>query len=334
VKVGKKATAGAVVAIAAATISLTASYAGAKGTRATGHAAGSGTIAFVCATAATNSFFAPVEAGARAAAHDMGVHLNYTGLGSTVSPAAMSQVLTPAVNSHPAALIVCNFFPQAVDPLIKQAVKEGIPVIGTQSGVANSAADGAIVTVGQADFAAGKAAGAAMYVAGVRHPVCVDHQPTNPSVVERCQGFAAAFAKHGVKAQTLNLSPSIYSDQTQQMDAMKGDLDSHRNIDGMLTLGAPQGTAAVQAVAEAGRTGKVKVGAFDVATDVVNDIKSGKMLFTVWQQPYLEGYLPVVAAALYVRHGFTPAGELYTGPTLVTKQNAGLVKKALAAGEA
>jgi simple sugar transport system substrate-binding protein len=48
------------------------------------------------------------------------------------------------------------------------------------------------------------------------------------------------------------------------------------------------------------------------------------MLFAVDQQPYLQGYLPVVMLAEDVRHGLFPAkGELIeTGPHFVTAATA------------
>ena len=48
------------------------------------------------------------------------------------------------------------------------------------------------------------------------------------------------------------------------------------------------------------------------------------MLFAVDQQPYLQGYLPVILLAEQIEHGIFPAqGELVrTGPHFVTKDTA------------
>ena len=40
------------------------------------------------------------------------------------------------------------------------------------------------------------------------------------------------------------------------------------------------------------RTGRVSVGAFDLTPEVLEAVRAGKLLFTVDQQPYLQGYLP------------------------------------------
>ena len=74
------------------------------------------------------------------------------------------------------------------------------------------------------------------------------------------------------------------------------------------------------------------MGTFDVSANVLSAIDDGRLLFTTWQQPYLQGYLPVMAAAQYVRHGMTPPGEVPTGPIIVTRDNLEKVQDAQDAG--
>ena len=54
-------------------------------------------------------------------------------------------------------------------------------------------------------------------------------------------------------------------------------------------------------------------------------VRDGKMLFAVDQQPYLQGYLPVMLLAERARYGVFPRkGELIpTGPQFVTKAERG-----------
>ena len=63
-------------------------------------------------------------------------------------------------------------------------------------------------------------------------------------------------------------------------------------------------------------------------------IENGKILFAVDQQPYLQGYLPVVMLSLYHTNANILGGGLpvLTGPTLVTKDNAAKIEKLAAAG--
>lgn len=61
----------------------------------------------------------------------------------------------------------------------------------------------------------------------------------------------------------------------------------------------------------------------DNSTLALSAIDSGKMQGTIIQQQYLQGYLPVIYADLYLRYGFLPASrDVFTGPFFVNKQNA------------
>ncbi|HXR68210.1 MAG TPA: sugar ABC transporter substrate-binding protein, partial [Dermatophilaceae bacterium] len=90
------------------------------------------------------------------------------------------------------------------------------------------------------------------------------------------------------------------------------------------------GLAAVQGLAGTG----VKIGTFDLGPDVLKAVQDGKFAFAVDQQPYLQGYLPIVFFALKVRNGNDVGGgqPVYSGPGFVTKDNAAQVKQFAAAG--
>jgi simple sugar transport system substrate-binding protein len=289
-------------------------------------------LAFVCGTSAMDPFYAPMQQGAKDAADEFGVDLTYTGLGKDVTPAAMSKLLTTAVNGNPDALVVCNYFPSAMTPIIKDAIGNGIRVIETNSAPDVAEKDGAIVAVGQDDLVAGQKAGEQMVAAGVTHPLCVNQNPANPTLVLRCKGIEQAFKAKGLEMKTLNLPTSQYGNVTAQQSAIKGTLSSNRDIDGVLALGPQQGPAAARAVEQAGLKDKVKVSTFDVSKEIAGLIQDGTLEFTVWQQPYLQGYLPVIAGGLATRHGFSPSAMLATGPTLVTKDNVDLLSTALDSG--
>ena len=94
--------------------------------------------------------------------------------------------------------------------------------------------------------------------------------------------------------------------------------------DGVLTLNSNTALQAESAVARAGRTGQVVLGTFDLAPDVLADVRAGKIAFAIDQQAYLQGYLPVVLLAQRARYGLFPAqGDVIaTGPNFVTRDNA------------
>ena len=66
---------------------------------------------------------------------------------------------------------------------------------------------------------------------------------------------------------------------------------------------------------------------FDLDSDISKAIKDGIMESAIDQQPYLQGYLPVVLLTEYARYGVIPANNINTGPGFVTKANIALVEK-------
>ena len=59
---------------------------------------------------------------------------------------------------------------------------------------------------------------------------------------------------------------------------------------------------------------------------------AGEVEFLIDQQQYLQGYLPIVIFAQYMRWGPLPAGVVMTGPGFVTPKNASKVIKWAAQG--
>jgi len=96
------------------------------------------------------------------------------------------------------------------------------------------------------------------------------------------------------------------------------------NVDGILTLGPAGAAPALAALGAGGLGNQVKLATFDLSPAVLAAVRDGRMLFAIDQQPYLQGYLPVVLLAEEARHGLFPArGELVpTGPHFVTRANA------------
>lgn len=289
------------------------------------------TIAFVCALPSI-PFFGPIANGAKAAAKQLGIKLNYNGMGPTnVNGPAEATILKAAIAQKPAGLVVCNFFPSAESPLIKKAIKQGIPVIVANSGAATWQGDGAIAYLGEDSFQGGQAAATAMVKAGVKHPLCFDDTPGNPDVAARCAGFVKQMKAGGIQVTVVN-DQQASSNPTAIAAAIKGELASKPNIDGVLTMGPEQGDAASQAISQVGKAKKVKLGTFDLSTNILNGISKGSVLFGIWQEPYLQGYLPVVMAYQYAKYGFSPVGYVHTGPLLVTKANVAKVTAAVKAG--
>ena len=94
---------------------------------------------------------------------------------------------------------------------------------------------------------------------------------------------------------------------------------SRPGVDAVLALNNQGGEIAAE-VAPAGSL----IATFDYSPAVLRAIRSGRIEFAVDQQPYLQGYLPIVFLTELARYGLFPAqGDVVaTGPNFVTSQTA------------
>ena len=95
-------------------------------------------------------------------------------------------------------------------------------------------------------------------------------------------------------------------------------------VDGIVTLGPGAAEPAIRAVSAAGARSRITLATFDLSQEVLEAVRDGEILFAVDQQPYLQGYLPVILLSEQARHQIFPGkGSLIpTGPQFVTKENA------------
>jgi simple sugar transport system substrate-binding protein len=79
--------------------------------------------------------------------------------------------------------------------------------------------------------------------------------------------------------------------------------------------------------------GQITQATFGLSSTVFQAIEQGEMLFAIDQQPYLQGYLPIVLLTLYKTNLSTVmTPDLLTGPDFVTKSNVTEVQQSAMVG--
>src|SRR6266536_673332 len=137
---------------------------------------------------------------------------------------------------------------------------------------------------------------------------------------------------HGPACTELILStPKAASNPQQAIGQVSAYLQAHTGVNAVMTLNSAIGTALVTA-----KPGSVKIGTFDLDSQVVSDLKSSSMDFAIDQQQYLQGSLPIVTLYLYNKHegnSVGPGSVVPTGPLVVNKGNVATVQAAISAGD-
>src|SRR5215813_6373615 len=204
------------------------------------------------------------------------------------------------------------------DPL-NTAASKGIEIITVNSGLgAFDSLKTYMVHVGQTEDVAGQGAGKQFNSAGAKNLVVLIHEASNSGLQQRADG-----AKKTFKGTTKTLViPNATSDLPGTQQKIKAYFQANKSTDAFLALNPDVATAAMSAVPSG-----TKLGTFDLSPGVISAVQSGKILFAIDQQQYLQGYLPVVFAYLFVNNANTVGnGEpVLTGPGIVNKGNAAKV---------
>lgn len=251
-----------------------------------------------------------------------------------------------AINAHVSGIAVSDHDPTLMNTTIAKAEAAGIPVVMLNAGCDPSdlAASKALTCVGQPEQVAGTRAGATFKSQNATNVLCVIHQ-SGQNLLDRCNGIAQGLGvgstcgtgtapAHGPACTELILStPNAASNPQQADQQVVSYLQAHPQINAVMTLNTAIADSLVTLM-----NGKsnVKIGTFDLDSTVLTDLQNGSLDFSIDQQQYLQGYLPIVSLYLYKKangNSVSPGNVLDTGPLVVTKANASTVQAAVAAGQ-
>jgi simple sugar transport system substrate-binding protein len=274
-------------------------------------------IALITHSGAGNTFWDIVRKGAEQAAAKDNVDLLYT---SDPDAGKQAQLVQQAIDHKVDGIAVTLATPDAVKGAIKKAVDAGIPVVTLNSGSEYSTQLGALAHFGSDEKRAGQAIGTRLASEGLKHPICIIPEQGNVALEQRCGGI-----KEKVPG-TENLYVQG-TDMTAVQSTVTAKLQASKDADSVVGLGAPWTLTAMKAIKDAGSS--AKVASFDLNGELAQDIVDGSVMFTVDQQPWLQGYLSVDSLWQFKLGAFKLGGgqPVLTGPAIVDKSNAADIVK-------
>jgi simple sugar transport system substrate-binding protein len=272
---------------------------------------------------ASDPFWSVVRNGLETAARETDSEVEYHAP-EKFDLGAMSKLIEVAVSSKPDALIVSIPDVAAVGRSIRAAVTAKIPVISINSGLDMSEKLGCLIHIGQEEESAGKAAGQRMKEMGAKNTVILNQEMGNAALDQRTKGFRDGFEGPFHHVQIL----SVTIDFKQCHDAIAAYVQKSPSLDGILALGPVAAEPALQVLNETGKIDKIKLCTFDISPPIIDALLKKQMSFAVDQQQWLQGYLPIVLLANYVKYGAIVQNRLIlTGPSFVTPENVEQVAK-------
>ncbi len=243
---------------------------------------------------------------------------NYDNLGVDAA-----ELIRQAIAQGATAVVAPDWVPDAMDPAFKAVVDAKIPLVVYNAG-GIEAADrlGALNYVGAVDYKAGVAGGDYLGKAGGKSGVCINSLPGAANIEAYCKGFGEGITAAGGKSDVLPLPATAEGNVTAVAQAIKAYLLQHPDVDSVFTTANLDAIGAVQGIAQAGKTGKVKVCGVNFDTGILAQIDAGTQACAIDQQGYQQGFYAVSILNGYVNYGLSIATrEILTGPGVVDAKN-------------
>jgi simple sugar transport system substrate-binding protein len=288
-----------------------------------------------------DTFASVVYAGARQAQSDLGPDVNY--IWSNWDSDTMVSQFKDAVAALPDAIAVMGHpGAAALGPLIDEAERKNI-IVTMQNvdipDVREKYTSNGFGYVGQNLYNSGLLVASGMIrkyqpAAGSEAVVFGVDQATDPSRYERTQGCIDGLTKGKLVVHEVTIPPEVQTDATSSA-AQKLFADSLAKYPNakivLVDHGALTAASPILLKNIGKKPGDIILAGFDLSADTVTGIKNGYIGLILDQQPYLQGYLPILQSCLTKKFGF--AG-LYidTGVGLIDSTNVDAVASLAAKG--
>ncbi len=272
-------------------------------------------LAFVTCSANAR-FFEPLKKGMTDAAKMLGVHCDFLGT-EGVDVTDQVGIIRRAIDSGYDGLAVNIIDPEAFDAVILEAVDRGIPVVAFN--VDDHATPNARLSgVNQNLFKAGQSLARHLLpeIPENARVLMTMHDEGISALEDRLNGMQSVFKAKGVKAAVV--IPG--NDSTKGAEVIAEALKKNPDIRIILATGQSDTEAAGAAIEKYFPGRDYWAAGFDLSPETLEHIKAGHIRCTVDQQPYIQGFYPVIQLTHYLRYGIKPS-NVDTGAAIIDKSN-------------
>jgi simple sugar transport system substrate-binding protein len=265
----------------------------------------------------TNPFFTPTQYGAADACKLLGCEYQWTGSESS-NVSQMVNAINTAVTSGADGIAVALIDLHAFNAPVEAAIKAGIPVVAYNADAAGSAR---LAYIGQDLKKAGEEMGRRIVAAvGSGEVALFIATPGSANLQPRIEGAEKAIKASGkpITAHAVATGAAVQ----QEQPAIEAWYQSHKNAKGMYAVDGGSTESLAKVMQKLGLATKgVHAGGFDLTEQTQKLLSEGDIEFTIDQQPYLQGFLPVQELFMYKVSGtLTGMYEADTGLKFLDKE--------------
>jgi simple sugar transport system substrate-binding protein len=262
----------------------------------------------------TNPFFTPTQNGAADACKLLGCSYQWTGsqtsnVGEMVN--AFNSAVTAGVNGIGIALVDLKAFNSPV----AKALAAKIPVVAYN---ADAAGNPRLSYIGQDLYVSGQEMGqhiaqlvpsgdVALFIA----------TPGSLNIQPRIDGAQATLKSHpGIKVKVVTSGAAL----PQELSTVDSYATANPNVKGMFAVDGGTTQSIAQTIKKHNLVGKVQGGGYDLTPITQQLLAAGDIAFTIDQQPYLQGFLPILQLYMYnASQSLTGVGDVNTGLKFLDK---------------
>jgi simple sugar transport system substrate-binding protein len=273
----------------------------------------------------TNTFFTPTQYGMADAAAILDIPTpKWTGSANSVASQMTTQI-TAAISAKAAGIATTLINSSSFTTPVANAMSAGIPVLSynadgvvSKSGVPDIGCN-RLAYVGQALFTSGQQLGERIksLIPTPGEVAIFIETPGTANIQPRYDGANAILSPLGYKVAeitTTTVPATILANE-------KAYLLAHKSVKGAFAVDSTSTSFLAQALSETGLS-HLPNGGFDTVPQTLTNIKAGTTGFTIYQDPYLQGFLPTLYMYLFnISGGTLVPPDTDTGLSFITKSN-------------
>ena len=274
----------------------------------------------------TNLFFVPTQNGMKDAAALLGLPAPKWGGSTTSSATEMVSYLNTAIAAKANGIATTVITATSFTTPVKNAMDAGIPVISynadgvVNNGVANIGTN-RLCYVGQALYNSGVAMGNRIksLISSPGEVVIFIATPGSGNIQPRFDGAISVLKPAGFTVKSAATGALTSGEGAAEKAFLTG---AKATLKGAFAVDAGSTQLLGPSLASVGL--KIPAGGFDLTPGTLTAINAGQLNFTIDQNPYLQGFLPVMYLYLFnLTGGLVAPPNTDTGLTFVTKSNVG-----------
>ena len=281
------------------------------------------TVALVVKTL-NHPFFVDMRRGAQEAADRLGVQLQVQAAEREIDVEKQMQIVENLIQTGIKVLCITPSGSREIVSALVKAKDAGVPLIIVDTRLDPKAAADAGVQpqtfIGSDNYEGGKLAGeyAVSSTGGKARVAILEGIPGHETGDSRLRGFRDAL--QGSPGMTIVASQPANWERDQGFNVFQNMMQAHADIDTVFAASDLMALGAIEAIAAAGKAGKIRVIGFDALDDAKKAIEAGTMEATVAQFPYEMGKA-AVESAVKVMNNETLPRDIMVKLEMVTKAN-------------